>query len=413
MIKVTWNCERGQGVVEYTGALAFIAAIVAALVLAGIPAGVASAVQCSVNKILGSNATCQSAPTSAGGPGQVQPWNSPNPVTRATWGQYVSIGDSYASGEGLGNYQPNSHIAKSRCAYPWFSSHGCLYHKNPQVLVGCDRSAAASNSTVSNQQSFKGGKQTWACSGATTQDIYDGPTDPTCSKWKSNGGSHEHGNYGEGCQVDHVNAGTSLVTLSVGGDDADFSGDLLSCYEHDLAKGASLGLGAGGSCNFESAPINQKIKAIGSTLIPDLQAIRARAPHSRIIIITYPLLFPQPPTQNSGCVGPNVCLTPADQAFFNQEGINLDNSICADAQAANVGAECINASNAFQGCEIGQPNSCLQSPQLHIQDNGLNVPLGTNIGAYHPTARGQQVLGQLLNEEIAHPEPGTGGPTGP
>jgi len=38
------------------------------------------------------------------------PWNSSNPVTRATWGTYVSLGDSYSAGEGLGDYQPGSSV---------------------------------------------------------------------------------------------------------------------------------------------------------------------------------------------------------------------------------------------------------------------------------------------------------------
>jgi hypothetical protein len=35
--------------------------------------------------------------------------------------------------------------------------------------------------------------------------------------------------------------------------------------------------------------------------------------------------------------------------------------------------------------------------------------LGINPGAFHPTDRGQQILGELINEEIQKPPPGTGG----
>jgi len=101
----------------------------------------------------------------------------------------------------------------------------CVYHREPKVVVGCDRSGFAYNSTVSNRYAFEGGKQTWACSGSITKDIYD-PGDPRCSA------GHASGRYREGCQADRANADTSLITMSIGGNDAGFSDDLRSCYEN-------------------------------------------------------------------------------------------------------------------------------------------------------------------------------------
>ena len=77
------------------------------------------------------------------------------------------------------------------------------------------------------------------------------------------------------------------------------------------------------------------------------------------------------------------------------------------AQAAGVGAECINASGAFAGCEIGHSDPCVQAPSSHISGS---TGLGINPGAYHPTVRGQQILGQLIDQEIQNPPPGTGPP---
>jgi len=392
--------QRGQDTIEWAGLLLLVSAIIAALLLSGVPASIARGVECNVTKVLGggSSSSCAASPA-ASDPNA--PWNSPDPVSRATWGQYVSLGDSYSAGEGLGNYQPGSHVEKSQCQIS--TPFGCAYHKDPKVIDNCDRSASAYNGTVSGKYDFKGAKQTWACSGSITKDIYDGPGDPHCSAGKASGA------HGEGCQAGRVNASTSLVTMSIGGNDAGFSSDLINCYIHDVKKGGTGGMAGGGSCSFERSTIDQKIAGIRSNLIPALQALRARAPHARIILITYPRLFPEPPTADSGCIGP-ICLTPADQEFFNQEADKLDSAVCADAQAAGVGAECVNASNAFAGCTLGEANSCVQAPHLQIHDKGLtSLPLGSNPGAFHPTARGQQILGNLVNQEIQNPPPG-GGP---
>jgi hypothetical protein len=63
----------------------------------------------------------------------------------------------------------------------------------------------------------------------------------------------------------------------------------------------------------------------------------------------------------------------------------------------------VDAYNAFASCEMGEAHSCLQAPTAHV--SGSTV-IGINPGAYHPTARGQAILGQLINQEISNPPPG-------
>jgi hypothetical protein len=76
-------------------------------------------------------------------------------------------------------------------------------------------------------------------------------------------------------------------------------------------------------------------------------------------------------------------------------------------QSASVGAECVNAYDAFANCKMVDAHSCLQAPTAHV--SGSTV-IGINPGAYHPTAQGQQILGQLINQELSNPPPGAGGP---
>jgi len=364
------SSESGQTAIEYTGVLALVALAFAALLATGLAASVAGDLGCALARIEGD--ACGSTPPPA-----------PDPVTRATWGTYVSLGDSYSAGEGLGDYQPGSHVEKSRCRVSL--PHGpCIYHQDPETVVGCDRSGSAYNSTISDRYRFKGGKQTWACSGATTDDVYD-PSDPTC------GG----GRYGEGCQVDRVDAGTSLVTMSIGGNDAGFADDLKSCYTNRARLHWSH------PCSDAESAIDERIASLGPKLQAALRAIRARAPQARIVIVTYPRLFPADPTHNAACATiEHVCLTPDDQAFFNREAVKLDDAICAATRGAGVGAECVNAIDAFDGCEIDEPDSCLQAPATHISGT---TGIGVNPGAFHPSERGQRLLGELIDRQIARP----------
>jgi hypothetical protein len=238
---------------------------------------------------------------------------------------------------------------------------------------------------VSGAYRFKGGKQTWACSGATTLDVYD-PNDPSCKS------GHSSGPNGEGCQIDHVDKNTSLVTMSIGGNDADFANDLKDCYTNRFKLHWSH------PCSEEAGSIDQKIAALGPRLEQTLQAIHARAPHARIVIVTYPRMFPKDPTGNAACVTiVHVCLTPDDQRFFNDEASKLDRQICASVAAAGVGAECVDGLNAFDGCELGTQDSCLQAPASHISGS---TGIGINPGAFHPSKRGQRILGELVNGQI-------------
>ena len=124
-------------------------------------------------------------------------------------------------------------------------------------------------------------------------------------------------------------------------------------------------------------------------------------------MLTYPRPFPSDPQRTTGClavgVGPasyHLCMSAGDQRFLNDEARKLDDAICSAVAAAGVGAECVDAYDAFDGCEMGEPDGCLQPPTAHV--SGSTV-IGINPGAYHPTTRGQQILGDLVNGQIAHP----------
>jgi hypothetical protein len=379
--------SAGQATIEWTGAAVVVVALAMALaaLTPQVAHGVTGAVRAAICKLEGG-----SCPVGAQGPTA-----QPDPVRDATWGTYVSLGDSYSAGEGLGDYQDGSDVKESQCRVSVMGH--CVYHKDPKVIDGCHRSSGAYNSTVSGTYHFRGGKQTWACSGSITRDVYDGPGDPDCSD------GHASGHYGEGCQVNRVNANTSLVTMTIGGNDAGFSDDLKNCYMAERPGGRHEA-----GCTGQKDAIDARIAAIPDRLTADLKAIRARSPRARIIVMTYPRPFPSDPQHTSACLklgwGPasyHLCLSSGDQRFLNSEARSLDDTICSAVASAGVGAECVDAYDAFNGCEMGTADSCLQALTAHISGS---TGIGINEGAYHPTTRGQQILGQLINQEIEHPQ---------
>lgn len=137
---------------------------------------------------------------------------------------YVALGDSYASGTGAGSYGSSGSCMRSANAYAplWATAHG------------------ASLTFV-------------ACSGAETADVLNG-------------------------QVNALNASTSLVTISIGGNDAGFSDVMITCTT-----------GSDSSCVNR---VNQARTFVQNTLPARLDnvyaTIRSRAPAARVVVLGYP-----------------------------------------------------------------------------------------------------------------------------
>lgn len=114
----------------------------------------------------------------------------------------MALGDSYSSGEGLGNYDLS-----------WaYDSHTWEYDSqtNESNPNHCHRHRNAYPSLFSG--GFQYGVPAFhACSGAVTRDVLD------------------RSRYGEMPQVQRLKPATSLVTITVGGNDAGFTQVLGDC----------------------------------------------------------------------------------------------------------------------------------------------------------------------------------------
>ncbi|MBD0419677.1 SGNH/GDSL hydrolase family protein [Streptomyces sp. TRM S81-3] len=221
-------------------------------------------------------------------------------------GGYVALGDSYSSGVGAGSYISSSGDCKrSTKAHPYLWA------------------AAHSPSTFDFT----------ACSGARTGDVLAGQLGPLGST-------------------------TSLVSLSVGGNDAGFADVMTTCV-----------LQSDSSCLSRIATARAYVDStLPGKLDGVYSAIRNRAPNAHVVVIGYPRFY----QLGTSCIG----LSETKRKAINDASDHLNTAIAK--RAAAHGFTFGDVRGTFTGHEI-----CSGSSWLHSV-NWLNIG-----ESYHPTAAGQ------------------------
>lgn len=230
----------------------------------------------------------------------IGPANASGPIS------YVALGDSYSSGDGAGNYTGGSCL-ESANAYPvlWHNSHG-------------------------------GGFTNVTCAGATTSDVLSS-------------------------QLGGLSASTSLVTITIGGNDVGFANVMITCV-----------LSSTSTCvkavqNAESQAQSTLPGALDNTFA----AIKSHAPNARVVVMGYPEFYDL--SKSSTCIG----LSTTDRTYLNQGADVLDGVI--STAAAKYGDAYVNVNPYFAGHQICDSHSYL------ISVDWLNLG-----DSYHPNASGQQ-----------------------
>ena len=221
---------------------------------------------------------------------------------------YVALGDSYSSGVGAG-----SHIG---------SSGSCDQSTNAYPALWDAASQPASY--VSE-----------ACSGATTATVLSS-------------------------QLSALSAATTLVSITVGGNDVGFSSVMETCVLLPTSSCVSAVRHAEG---LTATQLPGKLDSV-------LNAIRADAPNARVVVLDYPELYDL--SRSSSCIG----LSTTDRTDLNQGADQLDSQL--QAAAARHGDVFADVRGAFSGHEICDSSSWLHSVNI------LDVS-----ESYHPTASGQ------------------------
>ncbi len=247
--------------------------------------------------------------------------------------QYVALGSSFASGFGLGPRLPGSPYA-------------CLKSSNgyPQQL------AKMLNLSLTDM----------TCSGATTTHILHG------------------GQYFLGPQVDALSNNTQLVTLTTGGNDVSYIGDLtlLAARSRAGVTGSLLRLWPKKLKPAE----DRAFPKLGEVLLATLQEIRRRAPHARIVVVTYPAILPFSGT----C--PKLGINDADAVPMRQVGELLAQVTRVSAQEAGVNV--VDMANLSAGHD-----ACAAVPWV----NGAAPAQGAK---FHPTLAGASVTAAEIRKVL-------------
>lgn len=230
------------------------------------------------------------------------------PASAQTAVRYVALGDSYSAGVGAGSYISSSGSCdRSTKAYSevWAASH-----------------APASFAFV-------------ACSGATTTSVISG-------------------------QLSALSTATTLVSITVGGNDVGFSSVMETCVLAPTSVCVSA---------IEAAE-TKMTSQLPTEMDSVLSDIAARAPSARVVLLGYPELYDL--SKSATCIG----LSTTDRKDLNAAADELDGQL--RAAAGRHGDVFADVRSAFAGHEI-----CDSSSWLHAVDL---LDLGES---YHPTAAGQ------------------------
>ncbi len=226
---------------------------------------------------------------------------------------YVALGDSYSSGVGTRTYiDDGTSCQRSIYAYP---------------ELAAQRLGAA--------LTFD------ACGGAKTADVLNN-------------------------QLGHLSASTSLVTISIGGNDAGFSSVIEQCA-----------LPWPYNCTTD---VNNAVSFIRNTLPGKLDsvysAIRSRATNARVVVVGYPRLF------NGQTCNAGARISTTEEGQLNDAADVLAGVVSARASAH--GFSFVDPRSAFASHEI-----CASTEWL----NGLSNPIGES---YHPNRNGHVGYANLV-----------------
>ena len=238
-------------------------------------------------------------------------------ASAAAQSQYVALGDSYSSGVG------------TRVFY--------------EEAGECDRSPDAYGPKVATAEGYSLNFE--ACGGAKTTEVNEK-------------------------QLGKLSSTTSLVTITIGGNDAGFSNVIINCALYYFT--------CGGAISEADEFIKNKLPGLLETTYKD---IRAKATSAKVVVLGYPKLF----TKEGKTCNVNF-LTSGNEKKMNESAELLDGVIKARAEALKF--TFVNPTSAFESHEV-----CSSSEWLNGQSNPLSE-------SYHPNVAGQAEFTTLIEAAL-------------
>ncbi|UDY23371.1 SGNH/GDSL hydrolase family protein [Nocardioides sp. Kera G14] len=341
--------SRGASTAEYVGSTIIAAGIALAVTLTPVRHELADGIHQAVCSVLQQTA-CRT------------PGSGETPLEQATSGRYVALGDSYSSGEGAWDYEEGTDFDDRDDAWP-FDDDNELHNR-------CHRSPHAYSQVLAATNDFEGGTTFVACSGSILADLEQ----------------PNHKETGEDPQSDALGDDVSLITMTMGGNDLGFADVLRDC----ILNGAR-GVGPDTCQAKHDARIKALLPVLEQQLIATYRALQKKAPNARIVIVGYPQLFVDNPTDDF-----HDLLYKEDQVWMNQKAADL-NAMLRDA-AKQAGVTFVDPTAAFHGHGIGSAD-----PWINDLDFGGPGMMIVDPSSFHPNAMGHQAIADLVQQAIEHP----------
>ena len=247
--------------------------------------------------------------------------------------QYVALGSSFAAGIGLGARAPSSPIA-------------CM-----RTMNGYPRQIAAH---------LKLPLVDMTCSAATTTHVLRG------------------GQYFQRAQLSAVTPRTKLVTITSGGNDVNYVGDLsFAAARNDTSV---IGWFSRHVLKRSSSPPQTAFDTVRSDLVAVVAQVRRRSPGATTVLVTYPMILPPQGT----C--PKLNLGDAQATAAREVGERLAEA--TRAAAAESGALLVDMQR------LGAAHhACSATPWV----NGWSEADGT---AFHPTLLGAKAIAEAISNVL-------------
>lgn len=310
---------------------------------------------------------------------------APNPA----W--YVALGDSFSSGEGVDPYlrdganpatgaqtgSKDNRCHRSTRAYaeqvvpPGLTEP--LYELVSPGEAGRGK-GTGKHSSDANVRAKDG--RIWAflaCSGAVTSNV----------KPAADGGTPHHQDFAPQLDSPAIGRGTSLVTITIGGNDVGFSDTVLHCARH--------------ACNTRSyrAQLDRRLADLAPKLEALYSRLAAKAPNARIVVLGYPQLFPAgDDEQRCGKLRP----WRGEQDMLRSKEAALNALVRQKAAAAQF--DFVDVAKAFAGHAIcGDNGEWINGPSATYKPKRKF----TDDESFHPTQKGQAEMARAVNARLRRP----------
>ncbi|MFE1877310.1 GDSL-type esterase/lipase family protein [Streptomyces sp. NPDC059496] len=301
----------------------------------------------------------------------------------------VAMGDSFSSGEGAGKFGPETDRDYGKPT--WNACHrSANAWSRKAVLPG--RSASVGSLADTNDPTLD--YQFVACSGAFTDNVLGAGS----SGWRDDQTAPWGWGYdGEFKEVPQLGSGvlsedTTLVTLSIGGNDARFAGLATACAATDCSNnGYTYKQDPKPIAEYEPQYINNNVKPKVTRVLTE---IRSQAPNAKIVLVGYPRLF-----------SPTACIVEYNDrevALFNSWADVLDEKM-KEAAAATGDANTVftNPQYKFAGHAVCDGPHYINPITFSRNGPGdFSETVMPSRGSLHPNELGTTAYAEALQDAL-------------